>query len=158
MPNWTNELRRSIRSCGDERRVDRRSLSKIEFPQFDRFFYDKLGPILSPDARLDGNALSFLNLSGKNVWGKKFSRLGVRSRKSRKFLPCKNFPLYGIYDNDWSQPHLRGLPTSLTNRCIVFIVRWGLCTICSYAWCNLIRRRVWQDMCTIRGKASCTLT
>ena len=46
----------------------------IKFPQFARFFYDKLGSILSPDARLNGNVLSFLNLSGKNFRRKKFSR------------------------------------------------------------------------------------
>ena len=67
-----------------------------------RCFYDKLGSILSLDARLDANIrLAFSTyqpkiFGGRNFRGTKFSRLGVRSRKSRKFLPRENFPLYGI--------------------------------------------------------------
>ena len=56
---------------------------------------------VSPDTMLYGNALNFLNLSGKkfrrrNFRGNKFSRLSIRSRKSRKFLPREHFPLYGM--------------------------------------------------------------
>ena len=79
----------------------RRSLSKIKFPQFARCFYDKLGSILSLNARLDGKAFSFFNLSGKNLQRKKFSGEEIfatwRSivKIAKKFLPCENFLLYG---------------------------------------------------------------
>ena len=64
--------------------------------------------------------------------------------------------------------NLRGLPTSLTNRCAVFIVLESLCRILGknqlYTYLTMlggatfIGRRVRQGMYTIRGKASCTLT
>ena len=58
---------------------------------------------LSLDTTLYGNVLSFLNLSGKNFRrrnfrGNIFSRLGIRSRKSRKFLPRENFPVIRAID------------------------------------------------------------
>ena len=60
-------------SVTNERRVDRRSLSPPKISQFALCLYNKLGSILSLDMRLDGNALSFLDLSAKNFQRKKFS-------------------------------------------------------------------------------------
>ena len=71
-----------------------------KFPQFAWCFYDEVGSILSLDTRLYGNALRFLNLSGKNLRRKKFS--GEEIFTGRNFCDLafhrensENFPLYG---------------------------------------------------------------
>lgn len=38
------------------------------------------------DTQLDGNVLSFLNLSGKKTFSERNSELGIRLQKLRKFL------------------------------------------------------------------------
>ena len=99
MPKGGSKLRRCIRSCSEL------IVGREKFPQFAWCFYDKIG---QPFVDLLDRGLKALHVldyglthcqqeicGGKNFHGNKFSRAGVWSRKSRKFLLRKNSPLYG---------------------------------------------------------------
>ena len=90
----------SVRSCSDDRRVDHR-LQKISAVcsmllwQIGQFSVNLL------DLQLEESVLD--SLYRRNFWrnkfftGNKFLWAGVWLWKSQEFLPCENFPLYGIW-------------------------------------------------------------